>query len=775
MKKYLLISLLLFLVSPAFAQIDSLHTLRGNVIDNLGEPIIGCYVGIKDNRLRYTMCDLDGNYTINVRIGEVIEFSFIGYKKKDTKYNGEERIDVALEEDCLELGDPVFYFKSTNMYDVSTSLSRNDYVVDIGQDMQKGLFSGLHLQTSANIFEPNINIRSGIGGIGGETKFVVDDIIDAPFHFSDLQSALPLRDAASAIVYGSATAPGGVINIKTERGNLDSRYISANIRSGIQNTGLLLPHNDRERYKSNLRAALVQHYDLKFENYFRSQHGALNASAFVSYDNIEGVIKDSDGERFTSRLKLKYIKNSWLNLSQTIYYDKQRQDNRWLFLSEADSEQKVNIGKIDTNPRYEFFSATSAKLSPWKWMNVKSIISYDRINNKGNRADDNLYMTDFRDYFSFRNQENSRNSRWAWNNQINTSFNFDSWTTLDINGAFDRELIKLNTYSGAKEWNRSNAVNNILLSSTFNKDRGRYTASASIRRLTSSTLGKADVYLPTVSVGWLFMDRNRGKCYPVKQAEGRLKASWSKTAHTGALIPTMTIDSYAYPDFSLSNLRWQITEQANVGLDFTFLDHELKFSAMYFHKKTNHIQEYSLLPSGAMQITSGNGKIVNSGVELNTSYNVRIFREWWNFMGHFTYNDSSVKNSPTNAQLILGDFIAPKYTYGAGTKFKLELFRKWFHFGLFFEGKSNLKMMSHPFLQPDQIDYININYFALKSLDISYLYNLYIKKKRIGLDFCLNAENLFYFANSSLKQVEQSNCVYYPINRMISLGVKIRL
>lgn len=771
--KYLLITLFFFCFQLAFAQDDSFKILKGTVRDDEGYEMIGCFVAINNARSRGTMCDIDGNYTIEVKVGETIEYSFVGYKKKEIKYNGEERIDIVLEEDCPDFGDPIFYFKWTNMYDVSTSLSRTDYRVDIGEDITKGLFSGLHLQTDGNIFDPNISIRSGIGGIGGETKFVVDGVADAPFNFSDIESAFVLRDAASAIVYGYATAPGGVINVGTESGNLNSRHISANIRSGVQNSALLLPHNDREVYKSNQGTALVQHYNLKFENYFRSQYGALNASAFVSYDNIKGVIKDSDGERFTSRLKLKYFKGSWLNLSQTIYYDKQRQDDRWLFLSEADPEQKVNVGKIDTNPRHEFFSATSAKVSPWEWMNIKSTIAYDRVNNRGGRADQNLYITGFRDYFGFRGQENSRNSRWAWNNQVNTSFDLESWTTLDINGAFDREFIKLNTVSGAREWNRSNAVNNMLLSSTFNKDRGHYTASASVRRLTSSILGKEDVYLPTVSAAWRFLTQKDDCYWTSKYSEGKLKASWSKTAHAGAMIPTMATDGYAYPHFSLSNLRWQVTEQANAGLDFAFFDYNLRFSAMYYYKETNHIQEYSLSPSGAMQITSGNAKIANSGVEFNSSYNVRLFNQWWSFMGHFTYNDSSVRNSPTEAQLILGNFIAPKYTYGAGAKFNL--FSHRLHVGFFFEGKSNLKMMSHPFLQPDQINYINVNYFSLKSLNLSYTHYEYVKRKQIGFDFYLNADNLFYIPNSSLKKVEQSNFVYHPLNRMISLGVKIRL
>ena len=304
--KYILLALLLFYSYSVISQTDSTHVVVGTVIDKEREPMIGCYIYTMKDRKGGISCDIDGNYSIEVKVGDVLVFSYMGYKKEKRIYKGEKRIDIVLEEDCFEFSDYIVYYKSQRQYDASTALSRNDYLIDPKQDIQKGLISGLYLNSDNNLFQPQIGIRSGIGNIGGETKYVVNGIIDAPFNYADIFSTYVIRDAASAVIYGSATAPGGVINIKTEYPNSEANYIRAESRLEVEDAAILLPNNNRDNYRDALRTALVQHYDMKVSRFIPIRKAKLQLSGLISYDDIDGVIKGSDAQHFTSRVTLDF-------------------------------------------------------------------------------------------------------------------------------------------------------------------------------------------------------------------------------------------------------------------------------------------------------------------------------------------------------------------------------------------------------------------------------------------------------------------------------------
>ena len=74
MKKIYIILLMIGLISlQTFAQIS----VRGKVIDNTNEPIIGATVSIKGATIG-TITDINGNYTIKTEEGSTLLFSFLG-------------------------------------------------------------------------------------------------------------------------------------------------------------------------------------------------------------------------------------------------------------------------------------------------------------------------------------------------------------------------------------------------------------------------------------------------------------------------------------------------------------------------------------------------------------------------------------------------------------------------------------------------------------------------------------------------------------------------
>ena len=98
------IAILLFLslgIVSAWAQ-----QVKGKVIDDTGEPVIGAGVLVKGTT-NGTITDMDGNYSIAAVKGDVIEFSSIGYATQEVEVAGSKVIDIVLKTDNLMLNETV--------------------------------------------------------------------------------------------------------------------------------------------------------------------------------------------------------------------------------------------------------------------------------------------------------------------------------------------------------------------------------------------------------------------------------------------------------------------------------------------------------------------------------------------------------------------------------------------------------------------------------------------------------------------------------------------
>ena len=80
--------------------------VSGIVEDALG-PVTGASVIVKGTT-NGTMTDLDGHFTLdNVKKGDIIQISFIGYTSQDIPYTGQSEITVKLVEDTQKLDEVV--------------------------------------------------------------------------------------------------------------------------------------------------------------------------------------------------------------------------------------------------------------------------------------------------------------------------------------------------------------------------------------------------------------------------------------------------------------------------------------------------------------------------------------------------------------------------------------------------------------------------------------------------------------------------------------------
>ena len=229
------VMLLLLMLSPlhAFGQ----SKITGTVVDQTnGEPIIGATVKIKGTSTG-VVTDIDGNYSIDVKPGQTLEFSYIGYTTQSLKVTKAGRHDINLSEETNTLEQVVVVgYGTMKRSDLTGSVSsineaqiKQGVNTSIEQAMQ-GRIAGV--QVTQNSGAPGGGISVQIRGInslnGNEPLYVVDGIamsgqsssntsVLSTINPSDITSIEVLKDASATAIYGSR-ASNGVVLITTKRG-----------------------------------------------------------------------------------------------------------------------------------------------------------------------------------------------------------------------------------------------------------------------------------------------------------------------------------------------------------------------------------------------------------------------------------------------------------------------------------------------------------------------------------------------------------------------------
>lgn len=198
---------------------------KGVVVDATGEPIIGASVVVKGTT-NGTITGLDGDFAIpNVKKGDVIQISFIGYATQEIVWNGKS-IKAKLKEDTKTLDEVVVVgYGTTSKRKTTSAVSQVKAdelakvpVPNVTQSLA-GRAPGLIVQQSGG----GINAKSSISIRGGGTPlYVIDGIICEERDFTnlnpdDIDQMSVLKDASATAIYG-ARAGNGIIMVTTKKG-----------------------------------------------------------------------------------------------------------------------------------------------------------------------------------------------------------------------------------------------------------------------------------------------------------------------------------------------------------------------------------------------------------------------------------------------------------------------------------------------------------------------------------------------------------------------------
>ena len=210
--------------------IVSAQTIKGNVKDSTGEPIIGATVQEKGGQ-GGAVTDLDGNFTLNLTGSKHLVISYIGMKTKTVNAAGKTTINVVLEDDATSLNDVVVIGYGTvrkkdltgSVASVSSKELANVPVSTAAEAMQ-GKMAGVNVMTTEGSPDAEITIRVRGGGSLSQDNsplyivdgFPVSSISDiAP---SDIETIDVLKDASSTAIYGARGANGVIIITSIEIG-----------------------------------------------------------------------------------------------------------------------------------------------------------------------------------------------------------------------------------------------------------------------------------------------------------------------------------------------------------------------------------------------------------------------------------------------------------------------------------------------------------------------------------------------------------------------------
>ena len=104
---------LLMLFSCLTASAQQGITVKGTVVDDNGETIIGASVVVKGNNSIGTISDIDGNFVLYVEAGTeiLLDVSYIGYKKEEIKTDGNKPVKITLLENMAMLDEHSYWTK----------------------------------------------------------------------------------------------------------------------------------------------------------------------------------------------------------------------------------------------------------------------------------------------------------------------------------------------------------------------------------------------------------------------------------------------------------------------------------------------------------------------------------------------------------------------------------------------------------------------------------------------------------------------------------------
>lgn len=224
--------------------------MQGNVTDENNVPLFGVNVLVK-NESRGTTTDFDGNFNLNVSMGEVVQFSYVGFITQEVTITNQNFLQIRLQADSESLEEVVVIGYGTQQRRditgavavVSSQTIEELNPIKIEQALQ-GTAAGVNVLPSSGAPGAGININiRGVASNSVNNPLVLIDGYQGDLgtlNPNDVASISILKDAQAAI-YGIAGA-NGVVIITTKSGKKNTApTVQYDAYLGMQETSRKIP------------------------------------------------------------------------------------------------------------------------------------------------------------------------------------------------------------------------------------------------------------------------------------------------------------------------------------------------------------------------------------------------------------------------------------------------------------------------------------------------------------------------------------------------------
>ena len=349
--------------------LEATTMVKGTVVDNSGEPLVGAAVVVKGAG-EGTMTDLDGNFMLPASKGQQLEISYVGFATKDVTV-GDGPMEIRMSESTNNLDEVVVVgYGTMKKKDLTGGLTV------VGEEALKmsgsanlmdrlvGQVAGFSITSSEAKpgSDQSLLIRGTNSLSGGNSPLVVLDGIPYEGSIGDIdpnivESLTVLKDASSVAIYGSRGS-NGVILIQTKKGTKSNAKVvykgTFAVASEMQRIETMGP-NEYIQFKQDLgrlgtkkltgidldplygqvisaserinyaQGITRDWQDDVFRTSFQHNHqlsisGGTDATSYmaaVSYLDQPGVVVNSNYERINVYTSIQQVLNKWLTIGLT--------------------------------------------------------------------------------------------------------------------------------------------------------------------------------------------------------------------------------------------------------------------------------------------------------------------------------------------------------------------------------------------------------------------------------------------------------------------------
>jgi len=395
------------------------QTVTGQVLDQNNQPLPGASV-VEKGTPNGTQTDFDGNFSLEVDSGAVLEVSYIGFASQEIPVGTQTNFNIALEESASGLEEVVVIGYGTQkeaLLTGSVGIVDKEEITKVtyanSASVLQGRVPGVRVESNGGAPGAGVNVViRGTGSFGNDQPlYVVDGNIVGSMSFlnpNDIESVSVLKDASSAAIYGSR-ASNGVVLITTKKGSVGDVRINFESKLGYQtptneldllnarefadwhnmardndgdaraipnDTGFD-PSIDTDWQDVQLSPALYQEYSINISG------GSETAKFYVSGQLLdqEGVVADSDFRRYNFSVNTSFNKGIF-SMEQSLLLSREENNPNNFFSREGEVPPTIPI--YDENNEGGF-----AGLDPNLYGMARGINWYGRA-----ILHDNLFTTD---------------------------------------------------------------------------------------------------------------------------------------------------------------------------------------------------------------------------------------------------------------------------------------------------------------------------------------------------------------------------------------------